>query len=196
MITVKRQYRIGRPIGEEVATIRGAQSMAEPTETVVEFDDPLDALALLAEDMVGMRGRIIAFGENRIEVDTGLIDGIDVSIFEGKHMEPLLMFVYFFLRDSNCRDNATVPRIVKDVNGFMDKGLGGIPALIASLYRDETVIRAKMAVMLTCGVHNERDIGAGLSGFVSIADIVAAWQLSKEGLCSFREAFALTRPYR
>lgn len=160
-------------------------------QATLTFKDPLDALASLAKYELGWGGQVVDVSESFIKVQTRVFHCLDTSIFEGPtvEMKPLFELVYFYTKASQEFEGAIEDQAVDETGRWPD-GIGRVPLFLSMLA--PLVIgsnRLKAAAMLACGLRDENDIKAGLNA--DIKDIVAAFQLAKDGQCSFREALAL-----
>ena len=167
---------------------KDGEHFVQPTLT---FNDPLEAVVHLAKVELGWGGQIVEIDEKRIKVQTQVMHCLDTSIFEGssEEMKPLFELVYFYMEASKKHSDLIVEETV-DYTQRLPDGIGGVPlffTMMAPLLVGGN--RLKVAVMLACGVQDENDIKAGLGA--RIEDLVAAFQLSKDGLYSFREALAV-----
>ncbi len=167
---------------------RGNEHFEQATLT---FNNPLEAVVHLAKAELGWGGQIVDVDENHIKVQTRVLNCLDTSIFEGsaEEMKPLFEFAYFYMETREKYSNLIVDETV-DYIQCLPNEIGGVPLFLSIL--TPFLIggnRLKVAVMLACGMRDEKDIKAGLSA--KIDDLVAAVQLSKEGRCSFREALAI-----
>lgn len=167
---------------------KDGEHFVQPTLT---FNDPLEAMIHLAKVELGWGAQIIDVRENSIEAQTQVMGCLDTSIFEGspEEMRPLFELVYFYLKASKEHGNLIVEKMV-DYTQHLPNGIAGVPAFITMM--TPFLIgsnRLKVAVMLACGVRSVDDIEIGLT--TRIEDLVVAFQLSKDGLCSFREALTI-----
>ncbi|MEK9154569.1 MAG: hypothetical protein AAB596_00645 [Patescibacteria group bacterium] len=145
-------------------------------QRTLKFEDPLEAVAHIAEKEFIWGGQIVEVSETRITVKTKVLHCLDTSIFEGsiEEMKPLFKFACY-MTEIIQRESE-----IKNFDRFGSVSLYPFPSGSK---------RVKVFVMLVCGIENMDDIGIGPGN--RICDIVAAAQLLKEEQCSFREALAL-----
>lgn len=167
--------------------IKDGQKFKCPTFT---FTDPLKALAHLIDVELSWGGRIHKLDETYIEVHTGIMQCLDISFFEGpaEEMRPLYEFACYYSIAEASHEEEIVSAATQTAQDMTSKS-GISPAwLEMAAPRLLGAARLRMATMLACGVNDEEDIQLGLK--TKAKDIIAAIELSREGLCSFREALA------
>lgn len=167
---------------------KDGEHFVQPTLT---FNDPLEAMVHLAKVELSWGAQIVDIRENKIEAQTRVMNCLDTSVFEGPpgEMRPLIELVYFYLKANENHSNLIVKKMV-DYTQHLPNGIAGVPAFITMMA--PFLIgknQLKVAVMLACGVRNVDDIEIGITA--RIEDLVVAFQLSKDGLCSFREALTI-----
>jgi hypothetical protein len=164
---------------------RDGEHFVQPT---LSFSEPLEAVIHLAKAELSWGGKIVGFSEMHIEVHTKVMQCHDTSIFEGSsdEMRPLCELVRFYLEGSERHGDLIASNIA---DSLLHNEVGGVPLFISMMA--PLLVggnRLRVAVMLACGVVNKDDIEAGLGA--RIEDLVSAFQLSKDGLCSFRDALS------
>ncbi len=155
------------------------------------FKNSHEALIHLAKHELGWGGRIVGLGPTHIKVVTTIFECRDTSVYKGtaEELKPLFELVYFYLEAKKKYGNTIVDGMVNSTERLPEE-IRGVPlylSMMTPLLAGNHLL--KVVVMLACGVKDEEDVKAGLG--VRIEDLVAASQLSKEGLCSFREALTV-----
>ena len=145
----------------------------------------------LARVELGFGGKVVEMSETRIKVQTQVLSCLDTAIFEGTALEmrPVVELACLY---TEAGENFSELIVGETLTFFerMSKEVSGMPFFITAL---APILvggnRLKIAVMLSCGIRDEEDIRVGLKA--RIEDIVTAHQLSRDGLCSFRDALSI-----
>ncbi len=157
-------------------------------QTTLGFSDPLKAIGHMAKVELAFGARVVSVNDNRIELETSMMDFVDTSSFEGppEELRPLLDLIHYYLLADKDHHEAVFGHAVKTISETKEEGAK--TPLFLSLMGPMLVgiNRLKVAVMLAAGVTDEDDIEAGMDA--RIEDLTAAAGLQAEGACSFREA--------
>jgi len=151
----------------------------------------MEAMAFLAEVDFACYGEILEISSRRIKVRSGVFDCMDTATYTGneKEMRPLLTLAYFYMEASEHEDDAIRQEAVRILSAIPGD-LGRRPFFI-NMFGPLALGRSRLraAVMFAMGIRDKEDVMAGLSA--RIDDLLAAYQLQQQGLCTFREALAL-----
>ncbi len=159
---------------------------------ILIFKDPFEAIGHLVKYELGYGGEIMGISAESVMIQTRVAGCIDTTIFEGPadEMKAILEFTRLYLEMGKKYEDidyvsaqewrlatTNIPDGATDMELFV--------STIAPPVVYEDIL--KEAVMLAGGVGEHFKVGLA----VEFDDLIAAIQLFREGLCSFREALTI-----
>jgi hypothetical protein len=166
---------------------RGRERFDQDTLT---FTNPLEAVLHVVKAELAFGGQITEVSATRVVLQTRVFDTYDTSIVTGtdEELRPLLTLAYYHTQ-ALAEHPGEIAAGAAQTAARMSGALGGCPgflSLTAPILLGRNQI--KTSLLLACGIEDPESIQQLVQQ--RLEDLVAAFQLQADGVCSFQEALA------